>query len=371
MPNFFADFINETETGSIGNFDVSKSFVFSTQLNGGFASAGMDINLPPFQASVFVRQVLGAHIDVFDYQGRTVYNGRVSGADASAVGAKIRCVGFWEDGTKITIPTALWLDPATTNGDVISDLIALVPSWNGGVDVGTMNVPVGAQDYNDEQKVTSMIDEMLKVGYRTDQIYASYIALYNKRGVHSIQENRPEHLNWLISTSNDTKVGSSVDLKDVYNRIFILYDDTAEDSVGPTLYPIPLEDLASQYQYGIREGVLNVGAFGLGIGLDLQGIALQKYARPRSNVPITTTGNVQRQDGSFSPAYMIRAGQWVGLINNDVNASIHSLNTGSQEGFVSSTSFSAKSNTTKIMLGSGDKKLDYLLARLGLSGGLS
>lgn len=372
MTKFFVDFRHsDSVESSVGSFDITKTFTFGTQLNGGFAQAGMEVNLPATLASSFIRRVLGSHATVYDNQGVYVYNGRVSSANASNVGVKIGCSGFWEDGKKITVPTALWLDPLTNNGQVISDLVDLVPSWVGGVNTGTMNVPVGPQDYNDEVKVSDMIDRMLKVGYRTDQIYASYLAVYNGRLVHAIKEHRGQFIDWLVGTGGSTKVGSSVSLQDVYNKIFILYDDTAEDSVGPTMYPVAAQDLGSQGQYGVRQGVLNVGEFGLGIGLDLQGIAIKKYARPRSNVPLMVEGYVQRSDGSYEPAYKVRAGQWIAIINSDEEAALQTMPEASQEGFVTSTSYSSDSASLKITLSSGDRKLDYLLARLGLSGGLS
>ena len=367
---FFVSFmqVNTIQSG-LGNFDVSKTLTFNTQLNGGFAAANMVIPMPATQGAMLTRLVLGSIAVVYDNQGRYVYNGRVSQASSGDGGVRVSCSGIFEDGGKKTVPTALWLSPTTTNGDVIADCINLVPMWKGGVDVGYMNVPVGAQDYNDETKVNSMIENMLKVGYRTDSVKPAYFVIYNNQIAQIVVEQGSVWLDWMVPLGG--KVGSSVSIKDVYNKIYVLYDDTAEDSVGPTMYPTPVEDLGSQGKYGIREGVLNVGEYGLSLGQDLQALALQKYANPTSSIPVTVSGYVTNNGGSYGPSYMVRAGDLIGITDNDESAALHSLSETDISGFVTATSFSAANMQSKYTLSNSDKRLDYLLARLGLSGGLS
>ena len=368
---FFASFMQQnTVQSGLGNFDVSKSLTFATQLNGGFSSASMLIQMPASQASLLARQALGSFCTVYDSQGRYVYNGRVSRADGAADGVRITCSGIFEDGAKKTVPTALWLSPTTTNGEVITDCVALVDSWRGGISLFQLNVPVGAQDYNDETKVNTMIVDMLKVGYRVDDISPAYLVIYNDQTPEIIVERAPQFLDWyVLGADHGGKIGSSVSLQDIYNKIYVLYDDTAEDSVGPTMYPTAVNDYGSQFKYGVREGVLNVGEYGLSLGLDLQALAIQKYAQPTSGVPISVSGYIMSNAGNYVPNYMVRAGDMVGIVENDESAALHALGE-TTRGFVTGTNFSASNMTTKITLNNSDKRLDYLLARLGLSGGL-
>lgn len=370
---FFANFLQRNQSYSdIGSYDIGNTLTFGTQLNGGFSNAGMSINLPRVQGSAFARNALGSIVEVRDLQGRWVYDGRVSGARSEGGSVKITSTGLWEDGARISVPTALWLDPATTAGDVIQDCIDLVPEWNVGVNVFQMNIPVGAQDYNDEQKVNTMIQEMLKPGYTSSTIVAAYIAVYNKGTVEIIHEAKPYGGSdfTLASGSGGSRIAVALDISKVFNKIYALYDDTAEDSVGPTMYPIPAEDLASQWKYGVREGVLNVGEFGLGIGLDLRDMAIQRYAQPYSSGSATSDGFIRDNSGAYLPNYMLRAGDFVMVVNNDENAVGHDFNESVATGFVTGTNYNASSGSNKVAISTGDKKLEYLLARLGLSGGL-
>lgn len=369
---FFASFLqNNHDMSFVGNYDVSTTFRFNTQLNGGFAVAQMTIPMPTTQGSMLSRAVLGSIATVYDALGRYVYNGRVSKAESGAEGVKVSCVGVFEDGAKTTVPTALWLSPTTTNGEIVADCVALVPGWKGHsyYFLGAMNVPVGAQDYNDETKVNDMISSMLNVGYQTWYANAAFFVIYNNQVGEIVVEKGNSYRDWLIPLG--AKIGSSVGIKDIYNKVYILYDDTAEDSVGPTMYPTPAEDLGSQGKYGVREGVLNVGEYGLALGLDLQALAIQKYASPVAAVPVTTTGFVLNYGGSYEPSYMVRAGDLIGIIDNDESAALNNLRYDSTAGFVTSTSFTANNMQSKYVLSNSDNRLDYLLARLGLSGGLS
>ena len=369
---FFVSFLQDNNDRSfVGNYDVSKTLTFATQLNGGFAIASMIIPMPSTQGSMLTRAILGSIATVYDGLGRYVYNGRVSKAESGSSGVRVTCSGIFEDGGKKTVPTALWLSPTTTNGEVLSDCVALVDSWHGHAEyyLGAMNIPVGTQDYNDETKVNDMIGNMLKVGYQTWYLNAAYFVIYNDQIGQIIVERGIEYRDWLVPLGS--KIGSSVGIKDIYNKIYVLYDDTAEDSVGPTMYPTPAEDLGSQGKYGEREGVLNVGEYGLALGLDLRDLAIQKYANPVPSVPVTTRGFVANYGGSYEPSYMVRAGDFIGIIDNDESAALNNLRSESTTGFVTSTSFSASSMESKYVLSNSDNRLDYLLARLGLSGGLS
>ena len=371
---FFANFLQRNQDYSdIGSFDIGNTLTFGTQLNGGFAGAAMSINMPRLQGSAFARNALGSIVEVRDLQGRWVYDGRVSGARSEGGVVKITATGLWEDGARISVPTALWLDPLTTAGDVIQDCIDLVPEWNVGINVSNMDVQVGAQDYNDEQKVNTMIQDMLKPGYTTSAVIAAYIAIYNKGVAEIVYEQKPyggSDFTLSAGSGHGTRVAVALDINKVFNKIYALYDDPAEDSVGPTLHPTPAEDLASQWKYGIREGVLNVGEYGVGIGLDLRDLAIQKYAQPYSSGSATSEGWIRDNSGAYLPNYMLRSGDFVMIINNDENAVGHDFNENVANGFVTGTNYTASNNSNKISISTGDKKLEYLLARLGLSGGL-
>jgi hypothetical protein len=68
---------------------------------------------------------------------------------------------------------------------------------------------------------------------------------------------------------------------------------------------------------------------------------------------------------------MIRSGDFIVVTNNDVSgATAASAEQNKVLGFVMSTQYNAGSNTMNLTLASGDRNLEYLLARLGLSGGL-
>jgi len=355
-----------------GSHDISESLSFGTQLNGGFAEASMEVPLPENAAASFARAVLGSECVIYDKLGRYIYNGRVTGVSTVNKGVAVTARGFWEDGSKITVPTALWLGADTVNGTVIQEAASLVPSWGPILLAANCNVPVGPQDYDEESKVNDIILEMLKVGYRTDDIHPAYIALYNNRVGEIIIEQREVFPDFYVTADTSKgSVGFSASLDNVYNKIYVLYDDPATDSVGPTMYPTPAQDGASQAKYGLREGVLNTGEYGLGIGLDLLEVARLKYSWPVESRPVTITGYVRNNAGSYVPSYMIRSGDFIVVTNNDVSgATAASAEQNKVLGFVMSTQYNAGSNTMNLTLASGDRNLEYLLARLGLSGGL-
>jgi len=374
MTHFFATFREEGDAqwGAVGTFDVSSGLSFGTQLNGGYAGASMQVNLPQRQSSWFARTVLGSEVTIYDDLGRYVYNGRVSGVNTISDGVGVTASGFWGDGSKITVPTALWLDPATTNGLVIYEASALVPSWSPALGATYLNVPVGAQEYDDEVKVADLITEMLKVGYRTDSVVPVHIALYANQIPRMIVEDKPVYINYYVEADTDKGAsGSTISIDDVYNEIYALYDDPATDSVGPTMYPSPVSDLASQSKYGKRQGIINTGEYGLGIAQDLLGLANIKYAWPTEQFPIEVSSYVRNSNGAYEPPYVIKAGDWLSITNLDEVSVLKSFDPERVDGFVTGTSYSSDSASIRITMGSGDKNLEYMLARLGLSGGLS
>jgi len=375
---FYATMLQGSEEYSrLGSYDVTDKLKFSTQLHGGFGTATFEISVPRLRGSMLVHQFIGAECYVYDEYGRNVYEGRVIDADKSGDVVKLSVSGFYADGKHIKVPTLLWQDVGTTTGDVIRDCIALVPSWTNtnGIYVHYANVVVGPQDTDEEIKVNDMIERMLKLGYRTDNLAPAYFAIYQDKIPRLKIEQYSSYPNFFVyADSPSGNASSGLTMERLYNKVYVLVDDPAEDGVGPTLFPTPAEDAASQQRYGVREGVINAGEYGEDLGLDLRDLALEKYAYPQQSFGLQISGMVRTNGGSYVPNYVIKAGDTLVVSNMDEMAALSFRSgdpTSTLSGFVITTQYDASKGTMKLDLSMGDRKMDYLLSRLGLEGGLS
>lgn len=369
--------------GFIGNFDVSQTLSFSTQLNGGFGTCSFEVFLPGALASAGYNEILGGHVVIFDRYGDRTYEGRITDVSLENGIISVTADGYYSQGNYIMMPTELWTADETTIGDIVKDCVEYMDCWNPTyVFIQDANFIVGKQESTEEQKVNDILEKILKFPFREDYVLPVYLAIWSQRMVYLFPEidldlNPYPYPDWLISAKSiiGEGIGTSTTLENVYNRIYALFDDTADDSTGPTL-TTAADSYMSQYLYGIREGVLNTGEYGQTMGEELRDLALKRYEFPVQQISFSVGPLVQNLSGAQAESYRIRAGDFI--IVKDLDETYQGYGGGSRSkmlrgltGFVVSTNYSSKDGTIDIQLGMTNWKFEYQMARLGLDGGIS
>lgn len=365
--------------GFQGNYDVTETLEFGTQLHGGFSSASFVLSSQRGSNTLNYRAYLGSHCIIYDLYGRSVYEGRISESGLTDEGISVISSGYYAEGSHIIVPTELWQSANTLVSDVVWDCVQIVPSWNHTrAHLVGAAFTLGSLDSEEESKVTDIIERVLKFGYSDDDLRTAYFAIYNDRIPRIFPErDNTRYPDWFVYTGakQQGNLRQSITLENVYNRIFVLYDTAGDDSTGPTLYPNPADDVVSQNRYGTREGVLNVGEYGLNVGIALRDVAIRKYAYPEPVLSLEISGLVRSAGGMIDYPYMMRAGQTLVIVDLDELSVLSHIVSGqvgaTAHGFILGTQFSSKNNTIRVDLGSADRRLDYLLSRLGIEGGLS
>jgi hypothetical protein len=369
--------LDDYHLGSFKAVDLS----FSTRLHGGFNTCSFSFS-DAGDRLVWLYTVLpAAHLVVYDAYGWRCFEGRVWSVALGDGKISIDAVGYYIMGKYKLVPTALWTSPNTTVYQVVYDCVQLVSDWDHSqANLEVSNFKVGSLESEENEKVSDLIERVLKFGYREDDLRPVYFALWEHRLPYLFPEPRfgnGEMPTWLITTASlSGEYSLTSDVGDLYNRVYVRYDDPAEDSVGPTLYPTPADDEVSQERYDmITEGVLDAGQYGLDLAIDLRDLAAEKYSNPRQVLSFSVGGYVTTGYNEPQGSYRIRAGDTVQVVNTDFNVlalpGSDNIPGAGSTGFVVATEYSAESNTNKLTIGTGDALLDYLLSRLGLSGGLS
>lgn len=366
----------------LGGFKAQE-VSFGTRLHGGFNTCTFSYSQATDNLIWLYTALPGAHIIVYDLYGWRCFEGRVWSVALGDTKISVDAVGYYIMGKYKLVPTALWSDPGTTLYQVISDCVALVPDWEPSkVHLANADFIVGSLESEENAKVNDIIERVLKFGFGETDIRPVYFALWEYRIPYLFPEPRPKpgidtSPKWLISTAAVSGESSlALDVGDLYNRVYVRFDDPADDSNGPTLYPTPADDIVSQKRYDmIKEGVLDAGQYGLDLALNLRDLALEKYSQPRQVLSFNVTGYITTGFNEPQGSYKIRAGDTIQVMNTDFNVLTQPGSTNipgaGTTGFVVSTEYNADSDANKLTIGSGDALLDYMLSRLGISGGLS
>jgi len=261
--------------------------------------------------------------------------------------------------------------------DVIKDCVNMIPEWRPlTVFISDATFSVGNQDFTDK-KVKDAIEAVMKFGYREDDLRPIYFAIWTQRRPYLIVEPVPDasYPDWFISVNSirGGRAGISMSVDTIFNKIYAVYDN---QNAGPSK-TLPAEDYISEQRYGVREGLVNNGSNPEGIVLaqDLRDMALERYKYPRQIFTAEVSGLIRHQAGFYDYPYSIRAGQRVLIYDLDTITAHDGTMKGQAahglSGFVLKTRYDASRNVTQIDFGSPDISFDTIMARLGLSGGLS
>jgi hypothetical protein len=224
------------------------------------------------------------------------------------------------------------------------------------------------------RKVIDALNEVTSYGYSTSQPVPMWVALWNNRIAYPEREEGLDYYEgWFISTATITGVRSTVttSLDKVYNAVRAVYNSSTAGQSWTTF----AEDKVSIARCGRREGRLQNGsAEGQALAEDLRDEALRIHKLPRFVCTIEITGIAQRFAGFLDGAHRLRAGETVFLSDLGMHALMsHSTYALAKLGIVSlimRTSYNESTNSVIIDLGSSDQRLEVLMGRLGLSGGL-
>lgn len=367
----------ELRTYFFEQIDVSDSVVFTTELHGGFGSCSFEFTGPGDFLITRYRDYLNAHVVLYDAFGRRLYEGFVTDTRKHENGISVKAAGYYSRAKQL-LHGNVWTGTGTTAYDVIDGSIDLVSDWNKKDPmIADATIVVGPKDYSDDQKVSDALEDVLKYGFQETDDRALFFAIWEHRVPYLFPEPYPWSLvDWHVSKANviGGSPGISLSMSDVANKIYVRYDDPAEDSVGPTLYATPAEDTLSQNRYGVKEGVFKAGQFGLSNALKMRDAALERYKYPRQVFTATIGGYIKAQAGFYDYPYRIRAGQLV-LVTDMEIVTAQAETFGGQaghglSGFVLKTSYNGSNRTLDIHFGSSDNSFETLMGRLGLGGGL-
>ncbi len=384
-PTFWTKF---TEGGYhfLESFTNQQNLSFTTQLNGGFGTASLDILGPRGLSFERYRKFLGAHAVFFDSQGRRAYEGRVNDTILRPEGVSIRVEGYFSYGSEC-IQGQIYVTSPTTNYQVIKDCIDITDNdtWinkyamcdqAADVDVCTFD----GRDYS-MSKINEVLDEVLKLGYKESDARRVYFAIWDHRAPYFFVEPSLRKPKWFIEPQF---LQESFNLSQSRSEIWNSINGVYESSTGPDFHPsAPVENETSKDIYGEREAIINVGQTSQAHAGSLQDAALDTHTWPRQSFQITVQGIVRHQAGFLEQPYRIRAGDVILLTGLDPYVANVGVPGGDGEGgggaaaasglagIVMSTTYQEDSNSCKIVVNTKDTLLTTLIARLGISGGLS
>jgi hypothetical protein len=156
--------------------------------------------------------------------------------------------------------------------------------------------------------------------------------------------------------------------KEIQNKIYGMYSEDSESGAGPAVTPDAVEDKLSQRQYGVVEGVLNVGQSVEYIDV-LRRIAIKTRKNPEKKYDLAIQGRVQHMAGYFDYPYVLRAGMNVRLV--DIDSAILSADgsdpwSDAGKAFVYETSYTAQDNRISLRLGLNTTAFELLMSRTGV-----
>lgn len=388
----FWDNYNEVQSRIIESIVAPQDLTFGTKLHGGYFEARFSLLGPLNKSRERYRLLLSAHVTIHDYLGRRVWEGRVESAELTNVGVSFSVNGYYSHGGEVLdgliYPGGVGTE--TYAHDIIKDALGLsaqsfgsATTWSeGDVFIKPTDVDLGYHDFSNDVRLSEAIEKATSYGYKTDDLRPVYFAIYNYR----IAEFFPEpvmppdfknDIDWFIPASSFTYEGSwsmAMSRKNLWNKVWYLWDDNEPDSVGPTLSAAADEDALSQKMYGIREAVVNVNDVPEEVAQLVQDIFIDRNSRPRQSFSASITGSIKHMVGRVDEPYMIRAGDVIVVEDLDINVPLSASvvgGTNAAAGFVISTSYNYSDNTIKLEIGTDDKTLGIVLARWGIGGGLS
>ena len=386
--HFWAVFYEDyTESSIVHSIDVTYTFKFQTALNGGFASANVSV---VDNHNVLYRMyvdLLGSHMVVFDQHMRRAYEGFVHDVRLGRTQLDVTALGYYAKGKDI-IDDRIYTTSPTTISDIIIDACDLIASWveaeatqdGASYDLMVTDPDTGsylALDFTDK-RVSEAVESCLVYGYDSTDPQQIYLVIYEGRYpqiVYSVTTLDVETEATLISTANiaNRQDTISASLENVYNRVFAVY---ANEGAG-TSKTTAANGSASQSKFGIRDGIVQNGGNpeGLAMAEDLRDYALETYQWPVQSAQVPITGIIEQAKTTSTGVHMVRAGDIVKFTDLDMVAALRNNYISPVRSRIYSqvmgTSFDSRSGINTLSLGSSDNSFDTLMARLGLSGGLS
>lgn len=371
----------------IGSYEIENGFTFNTQLHGGFAGATASLNLPGNQAQYIYGLLLGSHVEIRDLYYNLVYEGFIQEVTRSGPVLTVNMLGYYAHADRL-IDDRIYTTNPTTVQEIVEDAADLIDSWNAPIpflstgadyDLMVTDPETGAYlaiDFTDI-KIKDGIEQSLAYGYSSASPVPAYIVIYDDRTPFIITSEAfslYKYKGYDIFIHNLTDdPGTSTSLDEVKNKIYAVY---ANEGEGPSK-TTAASDTFSISKYGTMEGVVQNGGNqeGLDLAEDLRDYALQIHAWPRDAISFGVTGFVQHFSGATYSPCNIRAGDSVRFPDLDLlytidREQIAGASYSKYVTFVTSTSYDASTNTNTISVGLTDKRLELIMSRLGLSGGL-
>jgi len=373
----------ENSNQFITTLDVSSSLKFGTQFHGGYGTASFTVYAAEDRLMSWARLFLNAHVVVFDGLGRRTYEGFINNAVLQDTGLSVSCVGYYAKATDVTFESLYAPGASLTVSQVIQDCVALIPEWRQVTaflrDATTVITTEELGDLS-RRKVKDVIETVTKFGYSDADARPVYFGIWNNQVPKLMTElatNNVAYVDWFIRArlgSNQGRLdGYGYSTDGVYNKIYATYDDQGQ---GPSA-TLPAEDAVSQLRFGVREGFVENGSTpeGLTLANSLRDAALAAYKYPRQTLPLEVFGVAQNGAGQLDYPHRIRAGHTIRVLDVDPMIGVNGVSGGLRAhgftGLVLGTEFDASTMTCRVDVGTTDTKLEVLLGRAGLSGGLS
>jgi len=360
-----------------------EKFKFDTIMPGGYESCSFQVPFVSLSGEQAYRILLAKDVVLFDYRGDKVYEGEVTDTKMAGLSVSVTAAGYYAKGTAATAGPSNFAPDATAR-DIVEFMVDLHPDWQD--DFSRLGeddlVEIGPLSFERNIKINSAIEEATKTGY-LDTLNNSprrrplYFAIWEDQiGVLSPEPDiRSVDPDWEITSrmfTGSKGFNLSLSSRDIYNKIWITYNDTLLD--GYTTLSA-YEDLNSQVLYGVREGTVNLGTVTQTIAEVSGELYVQYNAYPIQRASLKITGTPKTSYGMSMPLWKMKAGDLIRI--TDFDASVAQLSdgavgTGSVIGFISKTSYNHDSHTMNLELGSPVKTIDIMLQRLGVNpGGIS
>jgi hypothetical protein len=366
----------------IETVNTPVSLQFSTQLNGGFAQASFSIGGDKKKTYDRYRDYFGAHAVFYDSWGRSVYEGLVQDVGMDSKGVHVDLDGYFSIGNDL-LDGLIYAAYGFTVKEIIMDCIELTDGYwfdSSKYLVNASSTFIEDKDYRDV-KINDVIMEALQLGLSLGDPTPIYFAIWNDRMPHlfadPLSHTRWGYTNvWLIRNSNLTgQLEAARSRTELFNRVYGMIDGES----GMVLTD-PYNDVRSQARYGIREGIISVGGLTLGLANSMAEEAVKRNANPPHTIPVELSGMIENFYGYKDYIYKIRAGDVAIFVDVDPLSSVFkdneqivgmkgSLASGLRS-VVMRSEYDQDSGVMNLDLNTKDRRLDTLLAQLGLGGNL-
>lgn len=384
-PVFYEDY-NEDPKYVVEAAPGFQNLRIGTQLHGGFAGGSLYIPGDTDISYWRYRNYIGSHCVVFDPLFRRAYEGAVDSVEIDGGGVNIQLVGYYLEGDYLLhgnyYPGGEGSETYAHN--VIRDAISLTGGlWSPKVArISTTDMDLDEKDYTGSTKIVEAVEDVLKYGHSSTSLKPAYFAIYDHRIARFFPEPELNYLTstgsyWFLASENVGKSDFKLSLsrQGVFNKVWYLWDNDAEDGVGPTLSESPYENKISQKMFRVREGVVDIGGVPESVANMVRNIFISRRAFPRSSFGFSVMGITRNQ--ALCPDYLhrIRAGDIITVrdfgLSGKSYLSLDGYSASGLIGFVIRTEYDYDNNRLSLEVGTDDKSLDIILARWGVSGGIS